>query len=135
MQSRGLGADVDVVLDGCNISKGFAGYLPGWGSGGSPVELIRGLANKPTGQAFVYFDDVTEAMRAKDELDKRPWAAGGPGASYRIEVLEDFKGRAIVREEDHPGDITEEKLRDKVRKSMVGKKYQEKEQQKKLIFN
>ena len=53
---------------------------------------------------------------------------------YRLEVLEDFRGRALVTDEDFPGDIVEEDLRDEVRKSMVGLKYKEKLEMKKFKF-
>uniref|UniRef100_A0A7S1RFB8 RRM domain-containing protein n=1 Tax=Alexandrium catenella TaxID=2925 RepID=A0A7S1RFB8_ALECA len=100
---------------------------------GRPAELLRGLGRRPTGQAFAYFADAAEAMRARDELHGRPFAAVG-GRIYRAELLEDFEGRAIVTDEDSPGDIEEEALRDKVRRTMVGAKWKEKENQKKVLY-
>lgn len=100
---------------------------------GRPAELLRGLGRRPTGQAFAYFEDAAEALRAVDELRGRPFSAVG-GRVYRVELLEDFGGRAVVTDEDVPGDIEEERLRDKVRKTMVGGKYREKEAQKKVLF-
>lgn len=40
----------------------------------------------------------------------------------------------MITDEDVPGDIVEEKLRDQVRKSMVGLKYKEKEEMKRFKF-
>eukprot|EP00931_Biecheleriopsis_adriatica_P003883 TRINITY_DN105639_c0_g1_i1.p1 TRINITY_DN105639_c0_g1~~TRINITY_DN105639_c0_g1_i1.p1 ORF type:complete len:188 (-),score=58.00 TRINITY_DN105639_c0_g1_i1:131-673(-) len=117
--------DVETIFSGFRLAAGS--------HSGTAVEFLRGHGRRPTGQAFAYFDDVTEAMRAKDALDGQACYVVGSSV-YRLELLEDFKGRAIVTEEDVPGDIEEEKLRDKVRKSMVGKKYQEKLDMKKFKF-
>ena len=102
------------------------------GSSGATVELLR-HGRRCTGQAFAYFADASEAMRAKDELDGEPCFVVGTRV-YRLELLEDFKGRAMVRDEDLPGDVVEDELRDKVRKSMVGLKYKEKLEMKKYKF-
>merc|ERR1711879_1025138 len=103
------------------------------GETGPAVQLVKGRNNRPSGQAFAYFEDVTEAMRARDALHKRPFCLRG-NSVYRVEVLEDFNGRGMVKEEDCPGDVEEENLRDKARKSMVGVKYKEKEQRKEVLF-
>ncbi|CAK0852112.1 unnamed protein product [Prorocentrum cordatum] len=66
---------------------------------GADVELLRGHAGRPTGQGFAYFEDPVEAMRAADALHERPFRVDGTRV-YRVDVLEDFKGRAIVKEED-----------------------------------
>mmetsp|Transcript_159676 Transcript_159676/g.512369 ORF Transcript_159676/g.512369 Transcript_159676/m.512369 type:complete len:191 (-) Transcript_159676:56-628(-) len=101
--------------------------------GGAAVELLRGMRGRPSGQAFAYFEDATEAMRAKDALHRRPWSVQGTSV-YRVEVLEDFQGRVLVSEEDSPGDVTEERLRDKARKSMVGNKYRDAAQRKEVLY-
>lgn len=103
------------------------------GPKGKPVELLRGKG-RPIGQAFVYFDDVEEAMRAKDALHRQPWGLVGTRL-YRVDVLEDFIGRAIVYEEDSAGDIDPEKLLDKTRKGMVGARHKEKEQMKEMLLD
>ena len=102
------------------------------GVSGAPVELLR-EGRRFTGQAFAYFADVQEAMRAKDKLQGEVCYVVGTRV-YRLELLEDFKGRAMVTDEDLPGDLIEEELRDKVRKSMVGLKYKEKLEMKKYKF-
>ncbi|CAJ1453919.1 unnamed protein product [Effrenium voratum] len=109
-----------------DVAGFFRGFRLAPGShGGDAVELLRGHGRRPTGQAFAYFQDVVEAMKAKDDaLDGHPCCVIGSQV-YRLELLEDFAGRAIEREEDVPGDIVEEELRDKVRKSMVGLKYKD----------
>eukprot|EP00435_Cladocopium_sp_Y103_P065191 s221_g27.t1 len=96
------------------------------------VELLR-VRRRPTGQAFAYFQDVVEAMRAKDALDGKPCCVIGTQV-YRLELMEDFRGRAMVTDEDVPGDVVEDDLRDSVRKSMVGLKYKEKLDMKKFKF-
>ena len=98
----------------------------------SPVELLRN-GRRPTGQAFAYFEDVVEAMKAKDALDGKPCCVVGTRV-YRLELMEDFRGRAMITDEDVPGDIVEEDLRDQVRKSMVGLKYKEKLDMKRFKF-
>ena len=50
--------------------------------------------------------------QSQDALDGHPCCVIGSQV-YRLELLEDFAGRAIEREEDVPGDIVEEELRDK----------------------
>mmetsp|Transcript_34455 Transcript_34455/g.75204 ORF Transcript_34455/g.75204 Transcript_34455/m.75204 type:complete len:177 (-) Transcript_34455:81-611(-) len=94
------------------------------GPGGKTVDILRSRG-RPTGRAFIYFDDVVEAMRAKDALHGQPFCLVGPSV-YRMEVFEDFPGRAIVRDEDSPGDIVREKLLDEMRDDMVGVKYRDK---------
>mmetsp|Transcript_42960 Transcript_42960/g.100082 ORF Transcript_42960/g.100082 Transcript_42960/m.100082 type:complete len:177 (-) Transcript_42960:54-584(-) len=112
----------------------FQGFRLAPGShNGSAIELLRGHGRRPTGQAFAYFEDVMEAMRAKDALHGHPCCVLGSRV-YRLELLEDFRGRAIIRDEDVPGDIEEEQLRDQVRKSMVGLKYKEKLEMRKFKF-
>ena len=42
------------------------------------VELLRGHGRRPTGQAFAYFQDVVEAMKAKDRVrNDRKWIQMG----------------------------------------------------------
>ena len=72
-------------------------------------------------------------MRAKDALDGQPCCMIGSRV-YRLELLEDFRGRAIITDEDVPGDIEEESERNKVRKSMVGLVYKEKLDMKRFKF-
>ena len=100
---------------------------------GSAVEILRGHGRRPTGQAFAYFEDVLEAMRAKDELDGHPCCVVGSRV-YRLEILEDFRGRVVITDEDVPGDIEEQAVRDEVRKSMVGLKHREKLDMKRFKF-
>eukprot|EP00929_Paragymnodinium_shiwhaense_P119097 TRINITY_DN90982_c0_g1_i1.p1 TRINITY_DN90982_c0_g1~~TRINITY_DN90982_c0_g1_i1.p1 ORF type:complete len:181 (-),score=36.01 TRINITY_DN90982_c0_g1_i1:121-663(-) len=111
----------------------FEGFqvFPG-GPNRRAVEMIR-LRNRPSGQAYVYFGDVVEAMKAKDALDGRAWGLIGSRV-YRVEVLEDFPGRAIVKEEDNPGDIIEEKLKDEARRLMFGNGHKEREQRKEMVI-
>mmetsp|Transcript_27875 Transcript_27875/g.76670 ORF Transcript_27875/g.76670 Transcript_27875/m.76670 type:complete len:168 (-) Transcript_27875:164-667(-) len=112
----------------------FRGFrLAPSGPRGRAAELLRGPSRRPTGQAFAYFDDVAEALRARDALHGRPFDFGEKSVR-RLELLEDFEGRAILVEEEQPGDVEEERLRDEVRRSMVGAKYREKEAQKKVLF-
>jgi len=100
---------------------------------GRVVEMLRGLGRRPTGHAFAYFEDAMEALRAKDALHGQPFSRVGVRV-YRVELLEDFASRVIVTDEDTPGDILEEPLRDQVRKTMVGGKYREKDQFRKMLF-
>ena len=117
-----------------DIEGFFKGFRLASGShNGSAVEILRGHGRRPTGQAFAYFEDVIEAMRAKDALDGAPCCVIGSRV-YRLELLEDFRGRAIITDEDVPGDIEEESERDKVRKAMVGLKYKEKLDMKRFKF-
>mmetsp|Transcript_33527 Transcript_33527/g.69135 ORF Transcript_33527/g.69135 Transcript_33527/m.69135 type:complete len:177 (+) Transcript_33527:71-601(+) len=112
----------------------FKGFRLAPGShNGSAVEILRSHGRRPTGQAFAYFEDVIEAMRAKDALDGQPCCMIGSRV-YRLELLEDFRGRAIITDEDVPGDIEEESERNKVRKSMVGLVYKEKLDMKRFKF-
>mmetsp|Transcript_27811 Transcript_27811/g.64209 ORF Transcript_27811/g.64209 Transcript_27811/m.64209 type:complete len:155 (+) Transcript_27811:65-529(+) len=92
--------------------------------GDSAIELLRDEQNRRTGHALVYFHDVIEAMRARDALHRKAFTLRH-GEVYRVDVLEDFPGRAVVVEEDLPGDITRERLRDETRKSQVGAQYKE----------
>lgn len=50
--------------DICGFFQGFRLASPASDPG--PVELLRN-GRRPTGQAFAYFEDVVEAMKAKDE--------------------------------------------------------------------
>mmetsp|Transcript_14871 Transcript_14871/g.32113 ORF Transcript_14871/g.32113 Transcript_14871/m.32113 type:complete len:174 (-) Transcript_14871:93-614(-) len=113
----------------------FAGYqLASTGEkSSSPIEIVRGVGGRPTGQALAYFEDAVEAIRAKDALHKRPWCVMGTDV-YRVEILEDFRGRTLVTDEDTPGDVTEEKLRDAARKSMIGNTYRDREQMKQMKY-
>ncbi|KJP85975.1 hypothetical protein AK88_04384 [Plasmodium fragile] len=36
-----------------------------------PIHIIRGVKNKPTGQAYVYFDDEEEARKACETLNRK----------------------------------------------------------------
>ncbi|EUD66241.1 hypothetical protein C922_03436 [Plasmodium inui San Antonio 1] len=38
---------------------------------GYPIHIIRGVKNKPTGQAHVYFDDEEEARKACETLNRK----------------------------------------------------------------
>ncbi|CAE8638583.1 unnamed protein product [Polarella glacialis] len=117
-----------------DVATFFKGFKLSAGSpSGASIELLRSHGSRPTGQAFAYFADVVEAMKAKDAMHGQPCCVVG-NRLYRLDVLEDFQGRAIVRDEDAPGDVSEEGLRDKVRKSMVGKKYQEKLDARKFLY-
>lgn len=69
----------------------------------------------------------------QDALDGKPCCVVGTRV-YRLELMEDFRGRAMITDEDVPGDIVEEDLRDQVRKSMVGLKYKEKLDMKRFKF-
>eukprot|EP00933_Yihiella_yeosuensis_P062182 TRINITY_DN65129_c0_g1_i1.p1 TRINITY_DN65129_c0_g1~~TRINITY_DN65129_c0_g1_i1.p1 ORF type:complete len:203 (-),score=35.23 TRINITY_DN65129_c0_g1_i1:120-677(-) len=120
------------AADVAGVFKDFR-LAPGSPAGQS-VEVLRGHSSRPTGQAFAYFVDVAEAMKAKDAINGQPCFAVGSNL-YRLEVMEDFKDRrVIITDEDAPGDITEEGLRDKVRRSMVGKEYAEKAAMKKFKY-
>ena len=114
-------------------SHDIRGFFQGFRLASDPaVELLRN-GRRPTGQAFAYFEDVVEAMKAKDALDGKPCCVVGTRV-YRLELMEDFRGRAMITDEDVPGDIVEEDLRDQVRKSMVGLKYKEKLDMKRFKF-
>mmetsp|Transcript_44295 Transcript_44295/g.123214 ORF Transcript_44295/g.123214 Transcript_44295/m.123214 type:complete len:191 (+) Transcript_44295:43-615(+) len=101
--------------------------------GPGAVRMLKGRSRKPTGQAFVYLEDAVEAFKAKDELHLRPWCVAGTRL-YRVEVFEDFTGRSLVFEEDEPGDVTEERLRDRMRKKMVGNRHKEEEQKEQVLY-
>ena len=47
-------------------SHDIRGFFQGFRLASDPVELLRN-GRRPTGQAFAYFEDVVEAMKAKDE--------------------------------------------------------------------
>mmetsp|Transcript_65042 Transcript_65042/g.121162 ORF Transcript_65042/g.121162 Transcript_65042/m.121162 type:complete len:155 (-) Transcript_65042:43-507(-) len=100
--------------------------------GDNAIELLRDDRNRRSGHALVYFEDVMEAMRARDTLHRKAFCVQR-GEVYRVDVLEDFPGRAVVVEEDLPGDITRERLRDETRKTQAFARYRETKNRKDML--